>query len=40
MSLNILLDTETQLKAAAPPRRFCSGQRQRSAAEATGAGSA
>ena len=29
MKLNILLDTETQLKVAASPRRSCSGQRQR-----------
>lgn len=29
MSLNILLDTETQLKIAASPSRLCSGQRQR-----------
>lgn len=28
-SHNILLDTESQLKAAASPRRLCSGQRQR-----------
>ena len=29
LTFNILLDTETQLKAAASPRRLCSGQRQR-----------
>jgi hypothetical protein len=28
-TLNILLDAETQLKAAASPRRSCSGQRRR-----------
>ena len=27
--LNILLDAETQLKAAASPRLLCSGHRQR-----------
>jgi len=26
---NLLLDAETQLKAAAAPRRLCSGQRRR-----------
>ncbi len=29
MKLNILLDTETQLRAAAPPQWLRSGQRQR-----------
>lgn len=29
MMFNILLDSETQLRAAASPRRLCSGQRRR-----------
>ncbi len=33
MTSNILLDTETQLNAAASPHRLCSGQRQRYAAK-------
>lgn len=32
MSSNFLLDTETQLMAAASPQRLCSGQRHRSVA--------
>jgi len=35
MKHNILLDAETQLKAAASPRRLCSGQRRRWVSKAT-----